>query len=202
MALPLLALLILAWLAVSVWSRSAVFLDEPIRAAVHSLASPALTAVMRVLTNLGARAFLIPAGIVAAALLLRNRKRREAVLLVVAVLGGTLVSEALKLLFRRARPDPFFGLEAPHGYAFPSGHAVSSACFYGVLALVLARMLRSRGARAAVWTAAVALAGLVGLSRVYLGVHYPSDVLGGYALAVVWVAAVRAACASCYAGDS
>ena len=192
MALTLLALLVLAWLAVSVWSRSAVFLDEPIRSAVHSLASPALTAVMRVLTNLGARAFLIPAGIVAAALLLWNRKRREAALLGAAVTGGTLVSEALKLLFRRARPDPFFGFEAPHSYAFPSGHAVSSVCFYGVLALLLAQTLRSRGARAALWTVAVALAGLVGLSRVYLGVHYPSDVLGGYALAVVWVAAVRA----------
>ena len=125
MALTLLALLVLAWLAVSVWSRSGVFLDEPIRSAVHSLGSPALTAVMRVLTILGARTFLIPAGIVAAALLPAQR-------------------------------------------------------------------LRSRGARAALWTVAVALAGLVGLSRVYLGVHYPSDVLGGYALAVVWVAAVRA----------
>ena len=133
MALALLALLFLAWLAVSVWSGSAVFLDEPISAAVHSVASPALTAVMRLLTNLGEQTFLIPAGILVAALLLRNRKRREAVLLGAAVLGGTLVNEALKLLFRRARPDPFFGFEAPDSYAFPSGHAVSSVCFYGVL---------------------------------------------------------------------
>ena len=191
-ALTLLALLLFAWLSVSVWSRSVIFLDQPIAAAVHSLASPALTAGMRVLTRLGEQEFLIPAGIVAAALLLRHRKRREAALLIASVLGGTLVNEALKLLFHRARPQPLFGFAAPDSYAFPSGHAVSSVCFYGVLALLVAQMLRSRRARVALWTAAVGLAGLIGLSRVYLGAHYPSDVLGGYALAVVWVACLRA----------
>jgi undecaprenyl-diphosphatase len=146
---------------------------------------------MRLLTNMGEQTFLIPAGIVVAALLLFKRKWREGALLGAVVLGGTLLSEALKLLFRRARPDPYFGFAAPDSYAFPSGHAVSSVCFYGVLVLLLAPKLRWRGARAALWTVAAALAGLVGLSRVYLGVHYPSDVLGGYAVAVVWIAAVR-----------
>ena len=76
---------------------------------------------------------------------------------------------------------------------FPSGHALLSFCLYGVLAAVLAARLKGRRARALVWAAAALLVLLVGLSRLYLGVHYPSDVLAGYAAAFVWVVAVAAA---------
>jgi undecaprenyl-diphosphatase len=88
---------------------------------------------------------------------------------------------------------PFFGTEAPHSYSFPSGHALFSICFFGVVAALVAARLPSIAARAAVWTVAVAIAFLIGLSRVYLGVHYPSDVIGGYAAAVAWASAVALA---------
>ncbi len=75
----------------------------------------------------------------------------------------------------------------PGDYSFPSGHSVAGLLLYGVLAFLLVRSLRSRGARIAVIIAAAVLIGSIGLSRVYLGVHWPSDVLGAWLLAGAWL---------------
>jgi undecaprenyl-diphosphatase len=114
-------------------------------------------------------------------------------LFLVAVLGAFLSSELLKLLFHRVRPEPFFAVYAPQTFSFPSGHSLVSPCFYGVLAAIVASRLRPPAARAAVWASAAVLAALIGCSRIYLGVHYPSDVLAGYAVAVAWAAGLFAA---------
>jgi undecaprenyl-diphosphatase len=95
----------------------------------------------------------------------------------------------LKHAFHRPRPVAFFGA-APSSYSFPSGHALGSFCFYGMLAAILAAPARGRVAKFCVWTAAVLLVGMIGFSRIYLGVHYPSDVIAGYCAAAVWVGAV------------
>jgi undecaprenyl-diphosphatase len=101
------------------------------------------------------------------------------------------LDQILKLCFHRPRPEAFFGLAIPATYSFPSGHALTATCFYGVLAGLLAARTRPLAGKAGLWALAATLAALIGLSRVYLGVHYPSDVLAGYAAAVVWMAAVR-----------
>jgi undecaprenyl-diphosphatase len=118
-------------------------------------------------------------------------RKRAAIVFLIAAAGGEALDATLKVLFRRARPEVFFGYTAPSTYSFPSGHAMLSACFYGVLAAVIAQRLESRAQRAAVWIAAAVTAATIGLSRIYLGVHYPSDVLAGYAAAIVWVFSVR-----------
>jgi undecaprenyl-diphosphatase len=69
---------------------------------------------------------------------------------------------------------------------------MASGCFYGALAMIAGERSRSRAARGAIWVGAVALIGCVGLSRIYLGVHYPTDVLGGYLAAVAWLALIAA----------
>jgi undecaprenyl-diphosphatase len=94
------------------------------------------------------------------------------------------------LWFQRPRPDVFFGPQ-PLNYSFPSGHALVSCCFYLALAEILVRDQWPRVRKLAVWTLAVLLTGAIGLSRVYLGVHYPTDVLGGYAAAIAWLSIVR-----------
>ena len=109
-----------------------------------------------------------------------------------AMMAGAVVLEnALKYAVHRTRPEPFFGTP-PESYSFPSGHALFSACFYGALAWMLAARTRNAGACAAIWTAALALIAAIGLSRVYLGVHYPTDVIGGYLVAAFWLAGLLA----------
>jgi len=107
--------------------------------------------------------------------------RKAACRLVAGSLSAEVVAQLLKAMIHRPRPELFFGLVPSETYSFPSGHAFVPTVFFGILAGILAP-----GAR---WPAAVAaLAALVGFSRVYLGYHYPSDVVAGWALALVWLA--------------
>jgi undecaprenyl-diphosphatase len=121
--------------------------------------------------------------------------KRPAVWLTIAAGGSVVLDVSLKLSFHRTRPVPFVGV-VPLTYSFPSGHALSSFCFYGVLAGLLCARIQSRAIRILIWAAAATLVLAVGLSRIYLGVHYPTDVVAGYVAAAAWVStllfAVRA----------
>ena len=116
---------------------------------------------------------------------------RSALALAVVMAGAVVLENALKYALHRARPEPFFGT-APETYSFPSGHALFSACFYGALAWIFAARARHGEARAAIWTAALVLIAAIGLSRVYLGLHDPTDVIAGYLVAAFWLAGVLA----------
>jgi undecaprenyl-diphosphatase len=186
------ALILFSWLArVALGGQSREF-DAWVRDGVHQWASPSLTYVMKGFTLIGSAAFLLTGGMAVVAALARAGRKRAAVLLVTATFGAEALDQILKLLFRRPRPEAFFGLAEPMTYSFPSGHAITAACFYGVLAAILAARTSSLRLKAALWTFAALMAAAIGLSRIYLGVHYPTDVLAGYAAAVIWVAAVRA----------
>jgi undecaprenyl-diphosphatase len=87
------------------------------------------------------------------------------------------------------RPIAFYGT-SPSSYSFPSGHALASLCFYGILAAVLSDRMRGRKPKFFIWLVASLLVGMIGLSRIYLGVHYPSDVIAGYLAGAVWITAV------------
>lgn len=186
------ALVLFAWLATQVFRETAIGFDAAIRQGVHTWASPGLTLFFRFVSECGSEKFLVPLGGVIVWRLAAAGRRHAAILFAVAAAGGEALDYSLKLLFRRTRPEVFFGLTAPSTYSFPSGHAMLSACFFGVLAAVLAPRIRSKSRRAALWAAAAAVSLTIGLSRIYLGVHYPSDVAAGYSAAVVWVLSVRA----------
>ncbi|HEX5356635.1 MAG TPA: phosphatase PAP2 family protein [Aquabacterium sp.] len=100
--------------------------------------------------------------------------------------GGLLMAYALKSVFSRARPDAVFHATVASGYSFPSGHAMMSAIVYLTLAALLARLVPRARLRWYVMGTAAALTGLVGLSRVYLGVHWASDVAAGWAAGAAW----------------
>ncbi|RVU18128.1 phosphatase PAP2 family protein [Methylobacterium oryzihabitans] len=111
---------------------------------------------------------------------------RAALFVVAAIGGGEILSTVLKLFFRRPRPDL-----VPHGMetftaSFPSGHAMLSAIAYLTLAILLARVERGRRVKAFVMTLGVVTTLLVGVSRLYLGVHWPSDVLAGWCIGAAW----------------
>jgi membrane-associated phospholipid phosphatase len=191
-ALAVLALAVFSWLAAGIWSGQTLQFDSFVRGTVHSWASPPLTRAMRMATFLGSAFVLVPLGALAACWLVRTRRKHAAWLFVLAALGGEVLENLLKLFFRRPRPEPFFGSLRPSTYSFPSGHATLAFCFYGVLAVILAARLRSPARKAALLLSAGLLALAIGVSRIYLGVHYPSDVLGGYAAAAIWLGAVNA----------
>ena len=185
-------LLLFAWLAREVLRGDTLPFDTAVRSAVHARAFPLLTWAMRGVTQLGSSWWLLAFGAIAVWRLVQAGRRRAALILVAASAGAEALEQILKLVFHRSRPEAFFGLDNPWTYSFPSGHAAISACFYGLLAAILTARIESRRRRAACWVLAVFVALLVGFSRVYLGFHYPTDVIAGYALAVIWVAAVRA----------
>lgn len=184
------SLLFFGWLAEGVFENETISFDRTVRNAVHELAHPALTAVMRVITFCGSTVFLIALGTCIVAAFYYRRHKRALVLFLLTMLGSTVLLTVLKTAFHRARPEPFFGYALPSSYSFPSGHSLSSFCFYGILAWLITARMKNRTAKIAVWTFAVALVFLIGLSRIYLGVHYPSDVLAGYATGIVWVVTV------------
>jgi undecaprenyl-diphosphatase len=139
----------------------------------------------------GAPVRLSPLGLAAAAAFLLRGWRRGALLVVVTLVGAWLLDTGLKTLFARARPDAFFDYyPAPRSFSFPSGHALFAVCFFGGVAVLLSHRLQSRLAWILVWAVALALIILIGVSRVYLGVHYPTDVIGGFAVGIIWVASV------------
>ncbi len=188
------ALALFAWLADFVVEGAAIPFDTSVRGWVHLHSSAGLTAVMRAMSFLGEPGSLMLLSGVAVLLLLHAaRWPRAASLFIVTMLGGFVLDSSLKGMFHRLRPESFFHTPLPHSYSFPSGHALFSVCFWGVLAALASARVRRTGLRVAIWAAAALIAGLIGYSRIYLGVHYPSDVLAGYSAAVVWVAAVASA---------
>lgn len=152
---------------------------------------PWLTTTMRVITVLGTSWIMIAAVVVAAALPApRSRRIRNAVVAFTVVTGTGLLVEVIKTLMGRGRPAVGGALTPAFGYAFPSGHAAQVLATFGVVAYLLAGTLTRTAARVAVWATAGAVVLLVGFSRLYLGAHWLTDVLAGYALAAAWTITV------------
>ena len=184
-------LVFFGWLADEVLEGETRHFDDVTRAAVHTLASPALTTTMRGISFLGSTLFLTAATIVVVAWFALRKWGREAKLFAITMIGASILNTTLKLVFHRPRPVPFFNLTAPETYSFPSGHALASCCFFAGLAAILSGRIKSRRARTIIWIAAATMFLLIGLSRIYLGVHYTTDVIAGFAAALIWILVIR-----------
>jgi undecaprenyl-diphosphatase len=156
---------------------------------IHAQSPGWLEGPMRLITALGYYWVVLP--LLAAVVFIFYLKgwRLSATLLVVSTVGSFLLTTVLKAVFERARPELFDSGYAASFYSFPSGHATVAVGFYGTLTLLLAYRLRGF-ARWAVATGGVLLVLLIGFSRLYLGVHYPTDVLAGFLAAPLWVICV------------
>ncbi|MFD1696950.1 phosphatase PAP2 family protein [Roseibium aestuarii] len=138
------------------------------------------------ITTLGSYTFILLLSLVVVGFLALYQRILAAVFIVLAISGGSLVSTVFKMLFERPRPDVVEHMDRTFTYSFPSGHALISAMAYLTLAAVAARFVDRPWARRYLMACAVALAFLVGTSRVYLGVHWPSDVFAGWCLGTAW----------------
>jgi len=161
-------------------------LDGAIYEALYAGQRPVLAGIARIFTALGEPTVLVAAGIAAAIWLWRVGRGRLGVALLAVTVVGRLLTEAQKYWIARARPDLEPHLVVVKTTSFPSGHATSSMIFYLSLALMLTVHHHARWRLVAASTA-MALSVLVGLSRVMLGVHWPSDVVGGWAFGLLWV---------------
>lgn len=160
--------------------------DEFAFRAVSEIRSPALNRILIDISSLGSTPVVtIQAVIAGVFIILILHSRLLTVRLGVATGGCALWIEILKQVFRRARPETIEHLVNVRGFSFPSGHAAASAALYITLALILSPHLEKR-ARIAVRVIATILIALIALSRVYLGVHYASDVAGGLVLGIGW----------------
>jgi membrane protein DedA with SNARE-associated domain/membrane-associated phospholipid phosphatase len=157
---------------------------------LHARATPPLTTFFLIVTALGSIEAMVLLGVVVAVFL---AWRRRWVLLgswLAAVAGSALLNQVLKGLFARPRPHFEHPLLVETSYSFPSGHAMEAFVVYGMLAYFTVLALRSWESRVAVIFGAALLVVLIGFSRMYLGVHYLSDVLAGYAAGGVWLSAL------------
>jgi membrane-associated phospholipid phosphatase len=150
--------------------------------------------VFRALTWLGSVAVVAPLVAVAVVVLVRRRERLLAFGVIVATVGTAVLVQVTKALVDRPRPPLVSRLVSAPGAAFPSGHSAQAVACYGALAWVLTRSTASRAVHIVAWSTAVAIAFLVGLSRVYLGVHWVSDVVSGWFVGAAWLTVTIAVC--------
>ena len=184
-------LIFFGWLADEVLEGETHHFDEVTRAAVHQLASPLLTTIMRGVSFIGSTLSLSIGTTLVVIRFAMLKWGREAKLFAITMIGAGLLNVTLKLAFQRPRPVPFFNLTAPETYSFPSGHALTSACFFGALAAIVTARVKSRRVRAIVWIVCTLMFVLIGFSRIYLGVHHTTDVIAGFAAALIWILVVR-----------
>lgn len=159
--------------------------DDPAVARGGALAEGAA----RDLTALGSFTLAALTTLTAAGFLVLCQRRRVAVVLALSAGGGALACMLLKELLGRPRPDAALHLTVVHSPSFPSGHAMMSAVVYLTIAAIVADVLPTLRLRMYAFAVAVGATALVGASRVYLGVHYPTDVLAGWLAGLVWAAA-------------
>jgi undecaprenyl-diphosphatase len=162
--------------------------DETILRWISAHHSNALTSAMLEITTLGTGTVLIMIVCIAALFLTLTKHKYSALLLLVATGGGLLLDMVLKLQFNRPRPHVFIWGTQAFGSSFPSGHAMGSTITYSTVAYLAARLHRRAWARWLTMSVALLVILLIGVSRIYLGVHYPSDVLAGIIMGLAWAA--------------
>ena len=178
------ALCLFLSLAEDIVEKERLSFDLPIQLFLHGHATPTLDSIMLVLTHAGSAYALMPLNILIFFLLIHWKLKNDAVFFALSVTGAALLNYAAKLGFARARPDLWVSISPEVTYSFPSGHAMSSLAAAGALIVLT---WRSK------WRLPVAVVSLsavigIGLSRIYLGVHYPSDILSGWAASTAWIA--------------
>jgi undecaprenyl-diphosphatase len=164
-------------------------LDDNFELWIHGFANPTLDFIFNVFTTLGGGwGISILTGLTLLVLALK-RHYYSAIMVALAVGGGLLINLVLKNLFQRPRPELWESTFArPSSFSFPSGHATLSLCLFGILTWVFFHLLKSRRLKIGLAILPAFCTVMVGLSRIYFGVHYPTDVVGGYLSGGFWLA--------------
>ncbi|WP_161798209.1 phosphatase PAP2 family protein [Aneurinibacillus tyrosinisolvens] len=162
--------------------------DNIVISFIQGYESPALTKVMKLFTFIGSTSFVAILSVVVLIFLYKVLHHRLELLLFIIVIAGTaILNQALKFSFHRERPTLHRLIEET-GYSFPSGHSMEAFAMYGVLAFLVWRHIPARAGRTIIIVISTLMILAIGISRIYLGVHYPSDIIGGYFVSGFWLA--------------
>lgn len=178
---------ILVEISDNVLAQEAFEFDEHVLLYIHQFATPVLDNVLLFITRIGDPHTVVPLTGVVFVFLLVKRQRMAATFFALDAAGGVALSYFLKLAFSKPRPQLWESAIEEVTYSYPSGHALGSMVIYGFLSYVFARMYPRYAA--AIYTFAVFMIVSIGFSRLYLGVHWPTDILGGYGIGFLWVMA-------------
>lgn len=181
----LIIIYVVAQISDEVLDREAFAFDKIILLWIHSFANPTLDRIMQTITRLNDPEVVSVVAGIALVLLLWKRYYPEAKIFVINCTGGVVLSYGLKSVFGKTRPDLWESAIEEVSFSYPSGHALGSTVLYGFLAYILAT--RYPQFSWAIYIAAVALIGAIGSSRLYLGVHWPTDIIGGYGIGFLWL---------------
>jgi undecaprenyl-diphosphatase len=189
-ALAALILWVSGWFVTGPYKQYPAYFDSSIRYTMRQIQSPMWTQLFLAVTRLGSTLVLIITGCVAGIIFIALRWFRPVLVLIVVMSGQIALHHGFKLLFARPRPSALINYPTVESFSFPSGHAVSSLCLYATLGWIIASSLENSAAKVGIAILAAVLIFLIGMSRVYIGVHYPTDVIAGFAAAAIWTAAV------------
>jgi membrane-associated phospholipid phosphatase len=179
--LAVLAFVVFFELAEDVWEREIFEWDQPIIAAMENLRTPVLTIAMHIITEFGNWVAFAAAGI-AVIYFFKKKRELDSWAMIVSLVGANVINVMLKLFLVRPRPDLIEPLAPASGFSFPSGHVTTAGAVFGFLAVILWRAGRRS------WAVVCALVvAAVAVSRVYLGVHYPSDTLAALVFTILWL---------------
>jgi membrane-associated phospholipid phosphatase len=181
----LLILSIVAWLCTEVWEKEAFSFDRSFLLWFHQFANPQLDRVMLFLTGLGDPPAVVTIFVAVLAWLLMKRRYPDSIRLAIVCAGGVVINQTMKLFFAKPRPELWPRLITETSFSFPSGHAVGSMVVYGFLGYLLAQEFHQY--RRYIYAIATILILAIGSSRLYLGVHYPTDIIAGYGIGFLWL---------------
>jgi membrane-associated phospholipid phosphatase len=178
-------LFVLAKIFEEVFEREAFAFDTSWLLWIHQFANPSLNAVMLTITRLGNPSFVVSVVTVSLGILWWWRYYYEAKIFIIACLGAFVLNTGLKLVFTKLRPQLWTRLISETSYSFPSGHALGSLVLYGMIAYLLA--IHYPKFSLLIYTLTVILVAAIGISRLYLGVHWPTDIIAGYGVGFLWL---------------
>jgi undecaprenyl-diphosphatase len=177
---------LLAVLTVLVWNGDTEGLDQTLRSAALDLNSPASVMIWEDISLMGTVAVITTLSFVGLAVFAILKQWRAVRALAMAMIGAMVFDNSMKWLIHRPRAAEVYAGTMPMTFSYPSGHALFSFVFYLTMAALISR--QSQKVRTtAIWGAAILLVALIGASRIFLGVHYGSDVLGGYLISAIWM---------------
>ena len=185
-------IIILLLIVISIITKKIIFKEELLMdklaydILVTKLRNPTITKFMKLVTKLSNTKFIIAASLILILMFYIRKKKKISILIVINLVFIVLLNQTIKMIIKRERPTGFRLIEMT-GYSFPSGHAMVSMAFYGLLIYLCKHLITNKVIRRLLITLNIIIILLIGISRVYLGVHYLSDVITGYSISIIYL---------------